>query len=93
MLSPKSCRCSLGAIADLRSHLAYLDARTSHYERQLIGLASQHEPARRIQGLCGIGPLTASAITASMAICDVLIQGRLESVRSAIAKNLQQGSP
>ena len=55
------------AIADLRAHLAYLDERISRYEQQLVALANQHEPARRIQGLCGIGPLTASAITASIA--------------------------
>jgi len=55
------------AIADLREHLAYLDERISGYERQLIALAKQHEPARRIQDVCGVGPLTASALTASIA--------------------------
>jgi transposase len=64
------------AIADLRAHLTYLDARISHYERQLISLAKQHEPARRIQGLCGVGPLTASAITASMASGHEFANGR-----------------
>src|SRR2546430_382327 len=48
------------AIADLRAHLAYLGERISGYERQLIGLAKQHEPARRIQDVCGVGQLTAS---------------------------------
>jgi transposase len=64
------------AIADLRAHLAYLDARIGHYERQLISLAGQHEPAQRIQELCGIGPLTASAITASVASGHEFANGR-----------------
>ena len=55
------------SISDLRAHLRYLDERINHYERQLIELARQHEPAKRIQAITGVGPLTASAITASIA--------------------------
>jgi transposase len=64
------------AIADLRAHLAYLDERISHYEQQLVCLAKQHEPAQRIQALCGVGPLTASAITASIASGHEFVSGR-----------------
>jgi transposase len=64
------------AIADLRAHLSYLDERIGHYERQLISLARQHQPARRIQSLCGVGPLTASAITASVASGHEFVNGR-----------------
>lgn len=64
------------AIADLRAHLAYLDERIGRYERQLVALARQHEPARRIQDLCGVGPLTASAITASIASGHEFTNGR-----------------
>jgi transposase len=64
------------AIADLRAHLAYLDERISRYERQLTALAKQHEPARRIQQLTGVGSLTASAITASMATGHEFANGR-----------------
>ena len=64
------------AIADLRGHLAYLDERISRYERQLVALAKQHEPARRIQALGGVGPLTASAITASIASGHEFANGR-----------------
>jgi transposase len=64
------------AIADLRAHLAYLDERVSGYERQLVELAKQHEPARRIQTLCGVGPLTASAVTASIASGHEFASGR-----------------
>jgi transposase len=64
------------AIADLRAHLTYLDARIDHYERQLVALARQSEPARRVQTLTGIGPLTASAITASIASGHEFANGR-----------------
>jgi transposase len=64
------------AIADLRAHLTYLDECIGRYERQLVALARQHEPARRIQGLCGVGPLTASAITASVASGHEFANGR-----------------
>lgn len=64
------------AIADLRAHLSYLDARIEHYERQLVCLARQCEPARRIQTMPGIGPLTASAITASVACGHEFANGR-----------------
>jgi transposase len=64
------------AIADLRAHLNYLDARIDQYERQLVALARQCEPARRIQTLTGIGPLTASAITASIASGHEFVNGR-----------------
>jgi transposase len=64
------------AIADLRTHLTYLDDRIQRYEQQLVALAKQHEPARRIQGLCGVGPLTASALTASIASGHEFANGR-----------------
>jgi transposase len=64
------------AIADLRAHLAYLDERIGRYEQQLVALAKQHEPARRIQQLTGVGPLTASAITASIATGHEFANGR-----------------
>jgi len=64
------------AVSDLRAHLAYLDARIEHYERQLVSLARQCEAARRIQTMTGIGPLTASAITASVACGHEFANGR-----------------
>ncbi|MGH9807809.1 MAG: IS110 family transposase [Terriglobia bacterium] len=64
------------AIADLRAHLTYLDERINRYERQLVALAKEHEPARRIQGVCGVGPLTASALTASIASGHEFVNGR-----------------
>ena len=64
------------AIVDLRAHLAYLDARIEQYEKQLVALARVHEPARRIQAVPGIGPLTASALTASIASGHEFASGR-----------------
>jgi transposase len=64
------------AITELRAHLTYLDARIDHYERQLVALAKAHEPARRLQGVPGVGPLTASAITASIATGHEFASGR-----------------
>jgi transposase len=64
------------AIADLRAHLSYLDERIARYERQLVELARQQEAAVRIQRLPGVGPLTASAITASISDGHEFANGR-----------------
>jgi transposase len=42
----------------------------------LVTLAREHEPARRLQGVPGIGPLTASAITATIATGHEFANGR-----------------
>ena len=56
------------AIADLRAHLTYLDERIDQL-RAAVGRhwRRQREAAVRIQRVPGVGPLTASAITASIA--------------------------
>ncbi len=64
------------AVADLRTHLTYLDERITRYERQLVSLARQREAAVRIQRLPGVGPLTASAITASISDGHEFANGR-----------------
>jgi transposase len=64
------------AITDLRAHLTHLDARIDQYEQQLTSLNRECEPARRIMTLPGIGPLTASAITASVASGHEFSNGR-----------------
>jgi len=64
------------AVADLRAHLSYLDQRIAQYERQLIELARQREAAVRVQRLPGVGPLTASAITASISDGHEFANGR-----------------
>jgi transposase len=42
----------------------------------IVTLAREHEPARRLQGVPGIGPLTASAITATIATGNEFANGR-----------------
>jgi len=64
------------AITDLRSHLTYLDGRIDHYEQQLITLNRHCAPAQRIMTMPGIGPITASAITASVASGHEFSNGR-----------------
>ena len=64
------------AITDLRAHLTYLDLRIDYYEQQLTALNRHCEPARRIMTMPGIGPLTASAITASVASGHEFSNGR-----------------
>lgn len=64
------------AIADLRAHLTYLDQRVTHYEQQPTALNRHCVPAQRLLTLPGIGPLTASAITASVASGHEFSNGR-----------------
>ena len=54
------------AIRDLREHLRVLDARVRDYERSIEAHARDHDGAKLAQQRLGIGPLTASAIVASV---------------------------
>ena len=54
------------ALADLLAHCQLLDARVVDYERELKRLAAGDERSARAQQLYGIGPLTASAIVATV---------------------------
>jgi transposase len=53
-------------VSDLLEHVSGLDERIRSYERQLREHASQDERARRIQQLAGVGPISASAVVASV---------------------------
>lgn len=64
------------AITDLRAHLTYLDGRIDHYEQQLTAMNRHCIAAQRIMTMPGIGPLTASAITASVASGHEFSNGR-----------------
>jgi len=55
-----------GAVRDLLAHLRLLDARVLEYERQIGALARHSELAQRAQQLAGVGPISASAILATM---------------------------
>jgi transposase len=64
------------AIADLHEHLARLDERIKEYEHRLVALAGENESAVRVQSLSGVGPITASAITASISNGHEFANGR-----------------
>jgi transposase len=52
--------------AELLEQWRYLDKRVAHYDRQIAQLAATSEPAQRLMGMAGIGPLTATALVASV---------------------------
>src|SRR6187399_314946 len=54
------------AVRDLREHLRVLDARVKEYERSIEAHARDHDGAKLAQQRLGIGPMTASAIVASV---------------------------
>jgi transposase len=64
------------ALADLLAHVGVLDARVEQYERELEQHARRDERAKRIQALSGVGPISASAIVASVADAHEFRNGR-----------------
>ena len=54
------------AIRDLREHLRVLDERVKQYERSIEAHARDHAGAKLVQQRLGIGPMSASAIVASV---------------------------
>ena len=52
--------------AELRLRLLALDRQITDYDRRIAQLAARSEPAQRLMKLDGIGPLTATAIVASI---------------------------
>jgi transposase len=64
------------AVRDLLEHLRVLDARIVEYERELEQHARQNRDAKRIQQLSGVGPISASAIVASVADAHEFKNGR-----------------
>lgn len=63
-------------LADLLEELRHLDERVEYYDRELQALASQSEPARRLMVIDGIGPITATALVASVGDARVFKNGR-----------------
>jgi transposase len=64
------------AVRDLLEHLRVLDARVAEYEREIEQHARRDEQAKRIQQLNGIGPISASAVVASVADAREFKNGR-----------------
>jgi len=52
--------------ADLRSRLVELDRQIARHDQQIERIAAESEPARRLMKIEGVGPLTATAIVASI---------------------------
>jgi transposase len=63
-------------LADLLQQLHHLDELVEHYERELGALAQLSEPAQRLMQINGIGPITATALVASVGDARVFKNGR-----------------
>jgi len=64
------------AILDLQQHLRVLDTRIGEYDLELKRLAGANEDARRLQTIPGIGPISASAIVATVGSAAEFRNGR-----------------
>jgi len=63
-------------LADLMEQLRHWDERVAHYDRQIEQLAAKSEPAQRLMKVEGIGPITATALVASVGDAKVFHSGR-----------------
>lgn len=63
-------------LGELHDRLHALDARILAYDRKITHLASQSEPARRLMKIEGVGPVTATAIMASVGNARAFTSGR-----------------
>lgn len=62
--------------ADLLEQLRALDVRVVRYDRRIETLAREMESARRLMAIAGIGPLTATALVATVGDAKVFGHGR-----------------
>ena len=53
-------------VADLHDRLRSLDSSIALYDRRIAQLARQSEPAQRLMRIAGVGPITATAMVASV---------------------------
>jgi transposase len=63
-------------LAQLLQQLHHWDDQVEHYDRQLEALATQSEPSQRLVQINGIGPITATALVASVGDARVFKNGR-----------------
>ena len=66
----------VNAVKDLLDHLQTIDDRVRLYDKQLLQLTRENDTAQRLQSIPGIGPLTASAIVASVGNASEFRNGR-----------------
>jgi len=64
------------AFAELNAHIGDLDQKILAYDRELEALARASEAAQRLQQIPGIGPITATALVASVADAKAFKNGR-----------------
>lgn len=64
------------AFADLNERIGELDQKILGYDRELEALARQSDAAKRLQQIPGIGPITATALVASVADAKQFHNGR-----------------
>lgn len=62
--------------ADAEEHLRQLDARIAGYDRRIAALAKASAPAQRLMKIEGVGPVTATALVASVGDAKVFNNGR-----------------
>jgi transposase len=62
--------------ADAGQQLRELDARIAAYDRRIAALARASEPAQRLMKIEGVGPVTATALVASVGDAQVFRNGR-----------------
>ena len=63
-------------IGELHDRLRALDERVLAYDRKIAALAKASEPAQRLMAIEGVGPLTATAIVASVSDARTFHSGR-----------------
>ena len=62
--------------ADLADRLRALDERITHYDRRVETVARQTEPAQRLMQVPGVGPVTATAVVATVGDARTFKNGR-----------------
>lgn len=67
---------SRSVFAERYQRLIELDRQVRHYEREIKQLAKQSEAAQRVMKLEGVGPITATAVVASVGDASVFKNGR-----------------
>lgn len=63
-------------LSELHERLRELDRRVLAYDRKIEALARQSEPARRLMAIEGVGPVTATALVASVGEAKAFQNGR-----------------
>ncbi|GAB3555427.1 IS110-like element ISPa11 family transposase [Noviherbaspirillum agri] len=63
-------------ICELYERMQRLDDKALEYERKISSMARQSEPARRLMAIEGVGPITATAIVASVGDAKLFRNGR-----------------